>query len=141
MAAPRCLASCSLHNKAGICLAVRLKPTGFQSLKARTAVRLLQALIADTSVIQSPAMSMPSASPPVNSPIGKISAVIEPLSKAGKNLVDARRYWANKFRDYSRSASENSDEWAESHLWLISFIAAGAGIILGGGLGGFFALP
>lgn len=86
-------------------------------------------------------MSMPSARLPVNSPIGKISAVVEPLSKAGKNLADARRYWANKVRDYSRSASDNSDEWAESHLYLIAAIGAAIGAGVGLVLGVFFALP
>jgi ElaB/YqjD/DUF883 family membrane-anchored ribosome-binding protein len=44
---------------------------------------------------------------------------------------------ANKIREYSRSAAEDSDEWAEAHLYL--FAAAGLGLGLIGGV--LLALP
>ena len=93
-------------------------------------------------------MSAPSSSNPVENPIGNFYAVRHARRRAGgkvsescfkgvKNLSDVWHHWTNRVRENSRSASENSDEWAESHLFMIASVGLGAGLILGV----VFALP
>jgi hypothetical protein len=124
-------------------------------LSHRVAVaRQLQLVGVKTSALPFFPMSAPSSIEPVeNLTTAKVYASrharqeatpnqwIEFLSKTTETLSSARRRWATRLRDYSRNAAENSDEWAESHLLIISIIGAGVGVTLGVTLGGFLALP
>ena len=92
------------------------------------------------------AMSIQSVCDTVNVKVGHVlrglktasrNTVTNPVAKATNTFSGAAREWVNKIVAYSRRASEDSDGWAEVHLYSIAGIAAAAGIILGV----FLALP